>query len=98
MVTQQGRPKNNPANWSLFKVEIDALLREGDPGYKERLYITPLRYIDGIKDNPEKYPLLSKESIAIQKRYISYFLKEQGRISRGEKARKHVWILPEAKE
>lgn len=94
----KGEMKNYPENWSEFKKEIDMLLRYYDSGYEKRWYLTPVRYMDGIKETPKKYPLLAKENPAIQKRYISFFLKDQGRISRKEKMKKCVWVLPEALE
>jgi len=96
MVIQQGY-KNLPSNWLNIREEIGNLLLEGDPTYKKRLYITPSRYIWGIKDYPDKYPGLSKLTTPLQKRYISYFLIEQGRIKRGTKTSKsQVWMLSEA--
>jgi hypothetical protein len=86
---------NYPGNWSEFVKEIDKLLRYHEPEYQNKPYLTPGLYMDGITENPKKYPLLSQEGKANRRRYISFFLKEQGRLPRGEKAKKHVWVLPE---
>lgn len=99
MVTQQGQYKNLPEGWLKIREEVSLLLMEGDPDYKKRLYITPSRYLWGIKDSPDKYPLLSKLTHPLQKRYISYFLIGQGRVKRGTKTSKsQVWMLKEALE
>ena len=96
MIKQQGY-KNLPKDWLMIREEVSRLLTEGDPTYKERLYISPSRYLWWIKDYPEKYPVLSKLTSPLQKRYISYFLIEQGRVKRGTKTSKsQVWMLKEA--
>jgi hypothetical protein len=87
--------KNYPANWSEITKEIDKLLRSHEPHYQKQMYLSPGLYTDGITENPKKYPLLSKEGKANRRRYISFFLKDQGRVPRGDKAKKHVWVLPE---
>jgi len=92
----KGETHNYPANWKGFKKEIDLLLRNFDPNYKNKIYVTPGLYTDGIIEHPEKYPLLSKKHIAVQKRYISFYLKSQGRVPRGINAKRSVWMLPGA--
>ena len=97
MAKQKGESFNVPKNWSDLKKEIHLLFLEGNPVYKQKNYITPGLYTLPIKENPEKYPLLSGIKKPLLKRYMSYFLKEQGRISRGTStAKSQVWVLPEA--
>jgi len=82
-----------------YRDEIDALLRVTDPNYKQRVYIKPIYWMEDLKSHPEEYPKLSTLHASIQKRYISYFLKEQGRVKRGADdlrvAKTNVWMLPE---
>jgi hypothetical protein len=83
-------------HWPEYQKEIDALLRAADPTYEQRVYLKPLFYVDGIATNPERYPLLARKTESLQKRYISAFLKEQGRISRnGRTFNARVWMLAE---
>jgi hypothetical protein len=96
MVIQKGESFNYPKNWSKYKKEIHNLLREANHAYKHKNYITPGLYTHGIKEHPEKYPLLSGINRPLQKRYMSYFLKDQGRVRRGTStAKSQVWVLPE---
>jgi hypothetical protein len=84
-----------PQPWMKYQKEIDALLRESDIGYEFRTYITPGFYIHGIE--PGKYPFLAQHPASLQKRYISYFLKERGRIPRGgSPLRAQIWMIPGA--
>jgi len=82
-----------------YRDEIDALLRVTDPNYKQRVYIKPIYWMEDLKSHPEEYPKLTTLAVALQKRYISYFLKEQGRVKRGADdlrvAKTNVWMLPE---
>ncbi len=58
------------------------------------MYLKPIFYVSGI--NPQDYPRLSELPEVQQKRTISYFLKEQGRVSRsgpGKNFRAQVWML-----
>jgi hypothetical protein len=71
-----------PANWAKCQKEIDALLRFYYPDYEERVYLKPVYYLQDIIDHPEKYPLLAELSVKYQKRHISIFLKQHGRIPR----------------
>ena len=83
-----------PAHWTKYQVEIDALLRHHYPDYESRVYLKPVYYLGEIADHPEKYPLLSKIIVKHQKRNISYFLKQQGRIPRSTTiGRENVWML-----
>jgi hypothetical protein len=87
-----------PQNWTRCQKEIDALLRFYDPEYETRTYLNPTIYIYDIADHPEKYPLLAGLTPQLQKRHISIFLKQSGRISRGNTiGAKKVWVLPGAK-
>lgn len=86
--------KPYPPNWRSIQREIENLLRAADPEYEQRVYLTPIFYLDGITETPEKYPLLAKCPEQFQKRFISYFLKEQGRVPRTpSKTQKLVWML-----
>jgi len=82
-----------------YRADIDTLLRVTDTKYEERVYIKPIYWMDDLHEHPEKYPKLSTLHITLQKRYISYFLKEQGRLKRGtgtsHTCRANVWVLPE---
>jgi len=84
-------------SWNKYRKEIDALLRSYYPDYEERIYLKPVYYVDGISHDPGLYPMLSKLPVNMQKRYISFFLKEQGRVARnGNQTNARVWILPGA--
>jgi len=88
-------PDPLPANWARCQKEIDALLRSHYPDYESRVYLKPIYYIDSI--TPGKYPLLSQLSRKYQKRHISIFLKQQGRIPRSTTIGvERCWMLPEA--
>jgi hypothetical protein len=82
-----------------YRDEIDALLRARDPEYELQVYIKPIYWMEDLKTHPERYPKLLALPVPIQKRYISYFLKEQGRVKRGaggsRLAKTNVWMLPE---
>lgn len=84
---------------SEYRSEIDTLLRITDPNYEQRVYIKPIYWMEDLREHPEKYPKLSTLHASLQKRYISYFLKEQGRVKRGagdsRLAKTNVWMLPE---
>jgi hypothetical protein len=84
-------------SWEKYRVEIDSLLRSYYSDYEERIYLKPVYYVDGIKHDPGLYPMLSELPVNMQKRYISFFLKEQGRVPRnGNQTNARVWILPGA--
>lgn len=84
-----------PRNWEKARVEIDTLLRSYYSDYETRVYLKPVYYIDGIRDEPEKYPILSQLSKKYQKRHISLFLKAQGRIPRSiTVGAERTWMLP----
>ena len=86
---------NRPYHWPKYQVEIDALLRSFYPDYEERIYLKPIYYISGITHDPELYPMLADLPVSLQKRYISLFLKDQGRVARnGKVTNARVWILP----
>lgn len=86
-----------PKNWTQCQIEIDRLLRSYYPDYESRIYLKPIYYISGIKEQPKKYPYLSKLKPQFQKRLISLFLQQHGRIMRaGSKQNSHTWMLPEA--
>ena len=86
-----------PPGWPEYRIEIDKLLRTAQPDYEQRVYITPIFYIEGIRDNPELYPRLARHTESLQKRYISTFLKEQGRVSRSKtNLNAKVWMIPGA--
>lgn len=86
-----------PKNWTGCQIEIDRLLRSFYPDYEERIYLKPVYYISRIKDHPEQYPFLSQLVPQFQKRHISLFLQQQGRVMRaGSKMNAHTWMLPEA--
>ena len=85
-----------PQNWPEYRVEIDALLSSYYPNYQERVYLKPVYYVSGIHHDPGLYPILSRIPVKVQKRYISLFLKEQGRISRGAGGSGgKIWMFPE---
>jgi hypothetical protein len=86
-----------PHHWPKLRVEIDALLRSYYPDYEERIYLKPVYYVSGIQHDPGLYPLLSDLPVKFQKRYISLFLKEQGRVPRNENVLcANTWMLPGA--
>ena len=83
-----------PQHFEKYAVEIDALLRSFYPDYEQRIYLKPVYYISGIQQDPELYPLLSGLPVKFQKRYISLFLKEQGRVARnGNQTNARIWML-----
>jgi hypothetical protein len=93
MVKRVNQPR--PADWDLLEKEIGDLLLNALPTYRKKIYLTPGFYIEGIKTHPEKYPRLASRSVMLQTRYISLFLKDQGREKReGSKQNAHVWVLP----
>lgn len=87
---------------SVYGEEVDLLLSTHDPNYKERTYIKPIYWMDDLKEHPWRYPKLAAETPILQKRYVSMYLKWQGRVARGgqdvksSKSRTNVWMLPEA--
>lgn len=86
-----------PLNWTRAQVEIDALLRSYYSDYETRVYLKPVYYLDGIREQPEKYPILSQLNRKYQKRHISMFLKQQGRVPRSTTVgAERTWMLPEA--
>lgn len=76
--------------------EVDALLSTKDPQYKTNPHIKPIFWMNDLEDNPGKYPKLSGVSTAKQKRYISYYLKLQGRVPSSKTRNARAWVLPEA--
>jgi hypothetical protein len=98
MTNQKGGTINYPKEWAGIAIEIDHLLRRAIPAYEKKDYITPGLYIDDIKDNPDIYPLMRVISKPIQKRYISYFLRDQGRKKGKFNHTSQVWVLPEVSE
>lgn len=95
MATPVGETHNYPEKWEEYKKEIDFLLRTFDKNYEKRKYISPSLYIYHIEEKPWNYPILNGLKPAILKRYVSYHLKEQGRVARGTKAKTSVWMLQE---
>lgn len=88
-----------PYNFDKYAPEIDALLRSYYPDYEERKYLKPVYYVDGIKSEPDRYPLLAGLPVKFQKRYISLFLKAQGRVARnGNQTNARIWMLAGVKE
>lgn len=88
-----------PYNFDKYAVEIDALLRSHYPDYEARVYLKPVYYVDGIRSEPELYPMLAGLPVKFQKRYISLFLKAQGRVTRNEnQTNARIWMLPEVNE
>jgi hypothetical protein len=83
------------AGWIKFREEIESVLRETDPEYRKRIYIKPVYWIDPIRENPDKFPLLSRLTPRLQKRYMSYFLKDQGRVARSQTLNATVWMIPD---
>jgi hypothetical protein len=83
-------------SWEKYRDEIDSLLRSYYSDYEERTYLKPVYYVDGIKHDPGLYPMLSGLPVNMQKRYISFFLKEQGRVPRNGNQDGRVWVLPGA--
>jgi hypothetical protein len=85
-----------PTNWKPLAREIDKLLNEQIPGgYKTKYYITPGFYLYDV--DPKKYPLLAKECLMTQKRYVTSFLLAQGRLKRNpDHSNANVLVLPGA--
>ena len=84
-----------PVDWTKCQKEIDILLRFYDPVYEQRIYLKPAFYIYDIADRPERYPTLAKLSVKHQKRHISIFLKERGRVPRSKtQGAARVWMIP----
>lgn len=98
MVTKPGVKFNYPENWEDYQKEIDTLLRVFLPKYESKIYITPGLYLYHVGEKPKKFPLLNELKPEIAKRYVSYFLQDQGRIARGKKAKTSVWVHPDAFE
>lgn len=84
--------------WPGYRREIKRLMVSTNPNYKKQIYIKPIFVLDGIAENPEKYPLLSVLTTTMKKKYISFFLKEEGRIANGIGSNTKVWMLPGHKE
>jgi hypothetical protein len=78
-----------------YGTEVDALLSITDPEYKTRPHIKPHWWMNDLEDNPEKYPKLSKLGLSEQKRYLSFYLKSQGRMPSSNTKNARGWILPE---
>lgn len=99
MILHSGDAKYNyPVNWEDYQKEIDALLRTFIPNYETKHYITPGLYLYHVDEKPGKFPLLKSLRPDVAKRYVSYFLKDQGRIARGSKGKTCVWVHPDAFE
>jgi hypothetical protein len=78
--------------------EIELLLEEHSPDWKERIYITTRYVSSGINKHPEKYPILCSRNKATVNRWISWYLRETGRVDRNVNHSKGraVWMLPGA--
>jgi hypothetical protein len=84
-----------PHNWTKAQVEIDNLLRSYYPDYESRVYLKPVLYLERIQEEPGKYLILSQLCTKHQKRYISTFLKQQGRVPRNNTVgAERTWMLP----
>ncbi|MCK9593802.1 MAG: hypothetical protein M0Q91_17520 [Methanoregula sp.] len=98
MENNTGKPFNLPKNWEEIVAELDLLMSTNDSNYRERHFLTPSFYVYTVEDKPWNYPLLREMQISLRKRYLSYFLKGQGRVSRGKvegrRVKKMVWELP----
>jgi hypothetical protein len=98
MGNNKGRTFNLPKNWDEIGAELELLMCTNDPNYKKRHCLTPSFYVYTVEDKPWNYPLLREMQISLRKRYLSYFLKEQGRVARGKvegrRIKKMVWALP----
>ena len=79
----------------IYGEEIDRLLRTTDPEYEKREFIKPIWWMDDLEDYPEKYPKLSLCDTPARKRYISYFLKHQGRLPASNTKNARGWVLPQ---
>jgi autonomous glycyl radical cofactor GrcA len=74
--------------------EIEAVLVAQDPDYRKALHIKPLFWMDDLIEHPEKYPKLSQRSLPEQKRFISFYLKSQGRVPASNTRNARGWVLP----
>lgn len=78
--------------------EIEMLLMVTDSEYRKRPFIKPVFWLEDVIENPEKYPKLSGVDKTKQIRYISFYLKQQGRVSSNKTRNARIWMLPELKE
>lgn len=89
------RPYMYPNNWLIYAKEIEKLFLNTNPDYQKQVYIKPIFVIGGFSENPEKYPAMADLTVSMQKKYVSLFLKKQGRIKRGSGRNTKTWMLPE---
>jgi hypothetical protein len=83
-----------PKKWPVYAKEIEQLLLEVNPKYKNQLAIKPIFVVDGFSEHPEKYPNMAPLKMTVKKKYISLFLKKQGRIPWGSGRNTKTWMLP----
>ena len=78
-----------------YGAEVDALLSVTNPNYRNVAHIKPIMWMNDLEENPEKYPKLSKVDERKQKRFISYYLKMQGRVPASKTRNARAWVLPD---
>jgi hypothetical protein len=89
-------PKNN---WQEIIVEIDRLLRQECLNYPAQIYVTPRLIIDGVKRCPEDYPILSSRNQATVTRWISWHLRDTGRVLRTKTTHgRSCWMIPDQEQ
>lgn len=75
--------------------ELEAVLVAMDPDYRNFPHIKPYWWMNDLEDHPEKYPKLAKLGLSEQKRYLSFYLKAQGRVPATNTKNARGWVLPE---